>query len=72
MKFDNIAASEVNRARMMSQLNKGAWMQRQVEKGGIRSHSELLQVSTYIGAGPRVFSYVQDYVGNTIPAYHET
>lgn len=70
MKFETIPSNEVNRARMMSQLNKGAWMQRQVEAGNIRSHSELLQVSSYIGAGPKVFSHVQDYFGTSLPSNH--
>jgi len=70
MKFEKIPSSEVNRARMMSQLNKGAWMQKQVESGRIRSHSELLQVSSYIGAGPKVFSHVQDHFGTSLPSTH--
>jgi len=59
---------ETNRARMMNQQNKGAWLQRQVEAGNINSHSELVTIAAKIYASSRVLFMVQDYFGTGLPA----
>ena len=59
---------DLNRARMMNQLNKAAWLQLRVEDGSITSHSDLLQASTKIYASGKIFAMVQDYFGTKLPA----
>ena len=60
-------AQETNRARMMNQQNKGAWLQRQVEAGNITSHSELVTIAAKISASSKVLFMVQDYFGTNLP-----
>lgn len=59
---------ETNRARMMNQQNKAAWLQRQVEAGNINSHSELVTVAAKIYASSKALFMVQDYFGTGLPA----
>jgi hypothetical protein len=60
-------AQETNRARMMNQQNKAAWLQRQVEAGSIKSHSDLVAIASKIGASSKVLFMVQDYFGTNLP-----
>lgn len=61
-------AQETDRARMMNQQDKGAWLQRQVEAGNIASHSELVTIAQKIGASGKVLFMVQDHFGTELPA----
>ena len=56
-----------NRARMMNQQNKAAWLQRRIEDGSIKSQAELLTASTKVYASSKVFAMIQDHFGTTLP-----
>lgn len=50
-----------NRARMMNQQNKAAWLASRIEDGSINTQQELVAVCAKIYASGKILSMTQDY-----------